>query len=172
MKRLFLIFILLFSLIFGVFSASAVQVSNGAIPSAALEYFEGVVIKLPEHYEYFLYRSGDYTSVLVSSEDLHLDGSVVSGTNVTCYEYNTRAQNGGYNQYTPAYTKYTYDSIQIDTDIYSIAYSSLGDWSPLISREESKSYNWIQYILWSVVLILLVFICFKLIRNRRSYISL
>lgn len=172
MKRLLLIFVISLLFVLSVLPVSAFQVEAGAIPAAALEYFEGVVTKLPEHHEYFLYRSGDYTSVLVSSEDLHLDGSVIYGTNVTCYEYNTRAQNGGYNQYIPSYTKNTYDSIQIDTDIFSIAYSSLGDWSPLISREESKSNNWIQYILWSVVLILLVFIAFKLIRNRRSYVNL
>ena len=171
MKYFSFILVFILSLFVFIVPCSA-QVANGAIPSAALEYFEGVVTKLPSGQDYFLYRSGDYTTNLITSKDLCLDGTVIKGTNVTIYQYNQRGSSSGSYNYNPEYTVEEYDSYFVDTNTFSIAYSSLGDWAELTSRVESEGFTWVKYILWSVVLILLIIIAFKLLKNRRSYINL
>ena len=154
MKKLLSVFIILI-LCFSVFSfsCSAASVSLGTIPSAALDYFEGVIDKLEPGEQYFIYKSGDYTSVMLYGYGLNLNGSVLSGTNVTQLIYNTRGYNqgSGYN-YSPTFNSDVVSSIQIDTDKTSIVYSSLGTWPTLGNQ---KSNDLLTYILWSVVLIFL-----------------
>ena len=104
---------------------------------------------------------------MIYSSDLTLTDSVVSGTDVTQLIYNSRSQSDNYN-YIPSFTESHLESIAIVTDYYSIAYSSLGSWSAL----GQTSNNILTYILYSVILILLIFVVFKLIRNRRHYINL
>lgn len=151
-------------------SASAASVSSGTIPSAALDYFEGLIDKLEPGEDYFVYKSGDYTSVMIYGYGLKLDGSVLSATDVTQLTYNTRgvSAGSGYN-YNPTFTSVVVSSVQINTDQTSIVYSSLGDWSTLGSQ---KSNDILTYILWTVLLIFFIVIIFKFFRNRRSYISL
>lgn len=166
MKKIFIISICLLLFLFPL-SAAADTVDQGTISSAAVNYFEGVVNKLPAGYDYFIYKSGDYTATMIYSSDLTLTDSVVSGTDVTQLIYNSRSQSDNYN-YIPSFTESHLESIAIVTDYYSIAYSSLGSWSAL----GQTSNNTLTYILYSVILILLIFVVFKLIRNRRHYINL
>lgn len=172
MKKSILILLTFFVITSTLFSSvSAASVSTGTIPSAALDYFEGIIDKLEPGEDYFVYKSSDYTSVMIYGYGLKLDGSVLSATDVTQLTYNTRGASSGtsgYN-YNPTFTSAEVSFVQINTDQTSIVYSSLGNWSSLGNQ---KSNDILTYILWSVLLIFFIVIIFKFFRNRRSYISL
>lgn len=161
----FCICIILFA--FFALPCSAASVSTGTINSTALNYFEGVVKKLPAGTDYILYKSGDYTTDLVYSSDLQLSDNTVSGTDLTCLRYNTRSYTSG-NNYTSTYTEYHYQTFDLTTDDFSICYSSLGNWSDISDNSNTT----LNYILYAVIFILFIIVAFKFIRHRRSYIDL
>lgn len=146
---------------------SADSVDTGSINSSALNYFEGVVNKLPSNCHYVIYKTGDYTSSLLYGFDLELNGSnIVSSSECTELIYNQRvSSNSGYY---PSFSTVVHDSYFLSTSETSMIYSSLGNWP---SVGDSNKNN-VEYILWTVVLIVLLFIVFKFHRNRRHYINL
>ncbi len=165
----FIVFLLILSFTLVPCVASAASVDAGTIPSQAETYFEGIIDNLDTGEDYFIYKSGDYSAVMLHGYDLTYSGSVVTGKNVTQIIFNTRGvSNGNYN-YNPTINFSTVSSVQIDTDQTSICYSSLGSWATL---GDQKTNDTLTYILWTLVLILFVIIIFKFFRNRRSYISL
>lgn len=169
MKK-YIVFLLVLSLAIAVpCVSSAASVDPGTIPSAAQTYFEGIIDNLDTGEEYFVYKSGDYSAVMIHGYDLTYSGSIVTGNNVTQIIYNTRGSTTGNYNYNPTINFSTVSSVQIDTDQTSICYSSLGSWATLGNQ---KSNDTLTYILWVLVLILFVIIIFKFFRNRRSYISL
>lgn len=140
---------------------------TGAVNSAALNYFTGVVSKLPLGTQYVIFKSGDYTTDMVFSPTLNLNGSTINGTDVTRLCYNTRSYVSG-NTYTVELTEEFTDSFILNTSSFSIIYSSLGNWSTVADTKSPI----ISYILFTVIIILLIFVAFKFIRHRRSYINL
>lgn len=166
-KRISIILTVILLLIFSILPCSAVTTVNGTVNSTALNYFEGVVEKLPLGTEYIIFKSGDYTTDMVYSTDLSLNGSIVSGTNVTNLQYNTRAFVSG-NSYTTQLIEDVYQSYTLETNSFSICYSSLGNWSAV---GESTT-PILTYILYTVVFGVLLLVAFKFFRNRRSYINL
>lgn len=141
--------------------------ANGAVNSGALNYFTGVVSKLPLGTHYVIFKSGDNTTDMVFSPTLNLNGSTINGTDVTRLCYNTRSYVSG-NTYTVELTEEFTDSFILNTSSFSIIYSSLGNWSTVADTKSPI----ISYILFTVILILLIFVAFKFIRHRRSYINL
>lgn len=148
-------------------SISADTPDDGTVNSTALNYFTGVVNKLPANSDYVIYRSGDYTSVMVYGFDFELDGSVVSADDCTMLVYNQRGSGSG-NSYTPTFTSSALASFQLSTSSSSIVYSSLGSW-PAVGDTSKDN---LTYILWSVIFLILIFVVYKHFRNRRHYINL
>ena len=166
-KRVFIIITVISILLLSILPCSAATTVNGTVNSTALNYFEGVVDKLPLGTEYVIFKSGDYTTDMIYSTDLSLNGSTVSGTNVTNLQYNTRAIVSG-NSYTTQLIEDVYQSYTLETNSFSICYSSLGNWSAV---GESTT-PILTYILYTVIFGVLLLVAFKFFRNRRSYINL
>lgn len=141
--------------------------ATGAVNSGALNYFTGVVSKLPLGTQYVIFKSGDFTTDMVFSPTLSLNGSTINGTDVTRLSYNTRSYVSG-NNYTVELTEEMSNSFILNTTSHSIIYSSLGNWSTVADTKSPI----ISYILFTVIIILLIFVAFKFIRHRRSYINL
>ncbi len=143
-------------------------VDEGTINSAALNYFTGVVNKLPANSHYVIYRTGDYTTAMVYGFDLELSGSAIrSSSDCTKLIYNSRGA-GSTTSYTPTLSSSELTSFQLSTSDTSIIYSSLGSWASV--GDSSKDI--FTYILWSIVFLILIFIVYKHFRNRRHYIDL
>lgn len=169
MKRIFIIigcFIVLMS--FVSVSCSAETPDVGTINSAALNYFTGVVNKLPENCNYVIFRSGDYTATMYYGYDLELQGSnIISSKECKAIIYNTRGSGTG-SSYNPTIDIYDAASCNISTSDTSIIYSSLGSWASVGDTSKDN----ISYILWTIIIFLFLFIVYKTIRNRRHYINL
>ncbi len=149
------------------FSASAASTAEGTISSEAKTYFTGVVQKFKNGTDYVCYKQGDYSFVLVSSEDLNISDSIFSCSSGKMYLYNTRTGSSGY--YVPNYSVTDITSFQLTASGSSILYSSLGDYAALIDSKPSKL---LSYILYAIIFGIFLLIILKFRRNRRSYISL
>lgn len=151
-----------------VLPAQAVTPDDGTVNSTALNYFEGVVNKLPANCDYVIYRTGDYTSSMLFGFDLEVNGSnIVSSSECTELIYNTRGS-GSAGYYYPSYSTVEHDSYFVSTSESTIVYSSLGNWASVGDPNKDT----VSYILWTVVFLVLLFIVFKHFRNRRHYINL
>ena len=150
-----------------VLPVSADSPDNGTVNSTALTYFTGVVNKLPENCDYVIYRSGDNTTNLVFGSNFKLNNNTITSSKCTQMIYNQRGMGSG-TQYVPTISKSELNSFNLSTSDSSIIYSSLGSWSSVGDTNRDN----ISYILWSVVLLVLLFIVFKFHRNRRHYINL
>ncbi len=169
MKRV-LIFLCFTAVLMSLFTLNvfADTVDEGTVNSAALNYFTGVVNKLPANSHYVIYRTGDYTTSMVYGFDLVLSGSnISSASSCTQLIYNTRGA-GSTTSYTPTLSTSELSSFQLSTSDTSIIYSSLGSWSTV--GDTSK--DTFSYILWSIVFLIFIYIVFKHFRYRRYYINL
>lgn len=148
---------------------SADSPEDGTVNTTALSYFTGVVDKLPANTDYVIYKSGDYTTNLVYGE-LILDSDTFTSTNCTLLVYNQRgkAYGNNMNQYYPTFTETSLSGFQLSVTSSSILYSNLGNYSAL---GETQKDTW-TYILWSVIILIFLFVVYKHFRNRRQYINL
>ncbi len=62
---------------------------DGSISSTYIEYFRGLVSKLPVDSHYLFFRDGQYSYILYYSDELSLSGSSVSGSAVSYYRLST-----------------------------------------------------------------------------------
>ncbi len=166
MKKIFCLLIVVITLFVSCCCVSAAEISPGSINQEALDYLTGCVKKLEPNTDYFLYRVNDTDACLIYSNDLYFDSTenVVGGSNVTKISYTFDTLK---NCYVTTFED-NLSSFQLNSVIYSVAYSSLGHWSTV----EDKNTSILTYILWTLVLLLLLFVGFKFFRNRRSYIKL
>lgn len=167
--RKFIIFILccVFLMSCIVISTCAAEPEDGTLNSTALNYFTGVVDKLPANTDYVIYKSGDYTTSLIYGE-LNLDSNVFSAGDCVQLVYNQRGKQYGNNQYYPTFTETSLSGFQLSVTSSSILYSNLGNYSALGETQKDT----FTYILWSVIFLILLFVVYKHFRNRRQYINL
>ena len=157
MKKIFfilLVVVLMSSLALPVFGDTP---DEGTLNSAALTYFTGVVNKLPANCDYVIYRSGDYMACLVYSYDMTLSAKTFSASSCTRIVYNS-----------PTISSSDISNFTLTTSDNHILYSSLGFYASV--GDTSK--DTFTYILWSIVVLVLLFISFKFFRNRRYYINI
>lgn len=168
MKKL-LVFICLFLCIGStVLIVSADTPDEGTVNSAGLTYLTGVVNKLPPNCHYVIYRSDDNSARIVYSSELTLNGSQFScNSPCTSLTYNSRGSGSGAS-YTPTVTLNSLQNFSLTTSNNHILYSSLGSYSSVGDTNKDT----FTYILWSIVLLILLFVVFKFIRNRRHYITI
>lgn len=152
-----------------VLPASADSVDSGSINSTALSYLTGVVNKLPANSDYVIYKSGDYTTTLIHGYNFNFtDSSISSSDKCTAITYNQRGFGSGVSSYVPTINSSEQNSFSLNLDNTSLIYSSVGS-HPSVGDSNKNN---VEYILWTVVLIVLLFIIFKFHRNRRHYINL
>ena len=98
----------------------------GTISDSYLDYFEGIVQKLPFNVHYVVWRSGAYSYTLAYGEELSLDGSLFTGNcdYVQIYRENTNDYNSTW--YTTSGTQEVY----LDAESLFV-YSDLGMYSTL-----------------------------------------
>ncbi len=172
MKKLFII--LLVTLLMCTFicvTVSAETADEGTISSTVLDYFEGVIDKLPSNSDYVAYKVSDYVYYLVTGYNASLsDDGVFTFGECTVHVYNSRAVGSGSNNYTytPSFSSFVSESMSVNVPDTSIIYSNLGNYSSL----GSTSNDTLSYILWAVIFIAFIIIIVKFRRNRRSYVSL
>lgn len=168
MKKILIFLCLLLCIGSTVLTVSADSPDEGTVNSAALNYFTGVVNKLPPNFHYVIYRSDDYSTKLVYSPDLILNGSQFS-CNSSCdsLTYNSRGSGSG-TSYTPTVTMNSLNNFSLITSNNHILYSSLGSYASVGDANKDT----FTYILWSIVLLILLFVVFKFYRNRRHYITI
>lgn len=167
MKKIFfilLVVVLMSSLALPVFGDTP---DEGTLNSAALTYFTGVVNKLPANCDYVIYRSGDYMACLVYSYDMTLSAKTFSASSCTRIVYNSRGS-GSTGSYSPTISSSDISNFTLTTSDNHILYSSLGFYASV--GDTSK--DTFTYILWSIVVLVLLFISFKFFRNRRYYINI
>lgn len=151
-----------------VLPASADSVDSGTINSTALSYLTGVVNKLPANSDYVIYRSGDYTTTLIHGYNFNLeDNRISSDGDCVSIVYNQRGSGTG-SSYVPTVDSSEFSGFYLNVNNTSIIYSSVGSWPSVVDSNKNN----VEYILWTVVLIVLLFIVFKFHRNRRHYINL
>lgn len=151
-----------------VFPTCADEVQNGTVNSSALNYFTGIVNKLPANSDYVIYRSGDYTTVMYTGYDFVYKNNKISCSD-TCmsYVYNQRGISSG-NSWSPSFSYNESNGFSLDVDTGSLIYTSLDGWSSVGDNNKDNT----TYILWTLVFIVFLFIVFKHFRNRRHYIDL
>lgn len=140
---------------------------EGTLNSAALTYFTGAVNKLPPNCDYVIYRSGDYSACLVYSYDMTLSGKTFSAPSCTQIVYDSRGS-GSTGYYSPTLSASDINNFTLTTSDNHILYSSLGHYASVGDTGKDT----FTYILWSVVILILLFIVFKFFRNRRHYINI
>lgn len=165
MKRLIIFFFVSLILIFSISVVNA-SVASGAVNSSALNYFSTIVADLPDNVDYFLFKSGDYTTTLIYG-DLDLVGSRIVGTDSIQLIYNSRDYQST-TAYYPSIMKSQLTSVSINTSKFSMAYSNLGDWS----RIPRNSHTEVNYLLYVLIFAVFLYVFFKFRKNRRSYIDL
>lgn len=168
MKR-FLVFLSCILLLMSCFTLSifAETPDEGTLNSTALNYFTGVVNKLPANSDYVIYRVDDYSSAMVYGFNLKLNNSTITADECTMLLYNQRGSGSG-TQYTPTLTEAELSSFQLTTKNTSIIYSSLGSWASVGDASKDNT----NYILWVLIMLVLLFVVYKHFRNRRHYIDL
>lgn len=169
MKKIF-VFLWILSLMGALVLPSAAETpDSGTINSAALNYFTGIVNKLPANTDYVIFRTGDYTASMIYGYKFVVDGNDISSSEVCrrC-DYNTRGTGDGNYNYNPTVENSQQTGFSLTVNKSSIIYSSVGSYP---SVGEASRDN-ISYILWTVVFLVLIFIVFKFFRNRRHYINL
>lgn len=168
MKNKFLIFLVCFILVFSLscFPAYAEDVANGTINSTALTYFEGITRKLSPFEDYVAFRTGDYTYSLVYG-NLSYSNGVISSSSATRVDYNSRYYTSNYE-----YTTYVSDSqisnLRLNTNGFSIIYSSLGSFPKL----EGNDTDLLSMLLIGVLFFGFVFFALRFRKNHRSYMSI
>lgn len=152
-----------------VITSFAASPEDGTPNSTALSYFTGVVDKLPANTDYVIYKSGDYTTNMVYGE-LILDSDTFTSSNCTqlVYDQRGKAYGTGYNQYYPTYIETSLSGFQLSVTSSSILYSNLGNYSTIGDNQKDT----FTYILWSVIILIFLFVAYKHFRNRRQYINL
>lgn len=149
-------------------SCSAETPDEGTVNSSALNYFTGIVNKLPQNCDYVIYRSGDNEATMYYGYGLKLEGNyIVSSEACKVVIYNSRGLVSGAS-YTPTIDIYDTSSCNISTTNTSIVYSSLGSWASVGDTNRDN----VSYILWTLIFLVFLFIVYKTIRNRRHYINL
>lgn len=68
---------------------SALSAYDGNISTTYIEYFRGLVSKLPPFCHYLFYRDSQYSYVLYYSDSLEVSGAMVRGSAVDYYRLNT-----------------------------------------------------------------------------------
>ena len=161
MKKLFIILICVCLVVpFLVVSSSAAS-SNGLSDPVVLEYFRGVIDKLPVGTEYFVFSDSSSSCCLIYSVDLSLSDDQLIGNDVTQIIYD-------YSSEEPVITSNFFVNYNLNFNPNILIYSSLGVYPSLVSVDS----NVLRYILYVLILFLLLFVAFKFFRNRRSYINL
>lgn len=153
-----------------VFPASAVTdtVGYGAVNSTAAEYLKNHIDDIKSSDHYIIYKSGDYSYNLVFGSDMSFNGSdIVEFNDCSYWVYDMRDYLSG-NSYTTSLTKSENMSGQINVSIYSIVYDDLGVG---VDCRQSDS-NTLNYILYTILFALLIFIGFKFIVKRKSGVIL
>lgn len=169
MKRIYL-FLFCFFVLMSCFllTAAAESPDSGTVSSSPLNYFTGIVNKLPANSDYVIYRSGDYSTTLVYGFDFSFsDSAIKSPGECTQLIYNTRGFGSG-TSYTPTLTTNTYSSFTLSYDDTSFIYSNLGHFPSVGDTSKDN----LSYILWSVVFLIFLLVLFKFLRNRRHYINI
>lgn len=62
---------------------------DGGISTTYIEYFRGLVGKLPIDYHYLFFRDGQYSYVLYYSKDIEIAGDMVNGSSIPYYRLYT-----------------------------------------------------------------------------------
>lgn len=149
-------------------TAAAESPDSGTVSSSPLNYFTGIVNKLPANSDYVIYRSGDYSTTLVYGFDFSFsDSAIKSPGECTQLIYNTRGSGSG-TSYTPTLTTNTYSSFTLSYDDTSLIYSNLGHFPSVGDTSKDN----LSYILWAIVFLILLFVVLNFFRNRRKYIDL
>lgn len=167
MRKIILILIVAVLMSFTALPVLADTPDSGTVNSAALTYFTGAVNKLPPNCDYVIYRSGDYSATLVYSFDMSLSGKTFTAPSCTKFVYDSRGTGSG-TSYTPKLTVSDINNFTLSTSDNHILYSSLGYYASVGDTGKDT----FTYILWSVVILILLFIVFKFFRNRRHYINI
>lgn len=97
--------------------------SYGTISDTYLDYFEGIVQKLPYDEHYVIWRSGDYSYTLAYGEDVRLDGAVFTGSCDVVQIYRSSSASG-YSSY-DWYVRTLEDTLNLETENLFV-YSDLG----------------------------------------------
>ncbi len=167
MKKIFVILLVVALMSCVALPVLADTPDEGTLNSAALSYFTGAVNKLPPNCDYVIYRSGDYSACLVYSYDMILSGKTFSAPSSTKIVYDSRGTGSGAS-YTPKLTVSDISNFTLTTSDNHILYSSLGSYASVGDSNRDT----FTYILWSIVILVLLFIVFKFFRNRRHYINI
>lgn len=167
MKKLLIFLCLLLWICSTVLTVSADSPDEGTVNSAALNYFTGVVNKLPTNCNYVIYRSGDYSAAMVYGFELELNNNTFSSPSCTRLIYDTRGT-GSTGYYSPTVSENSIVNFNLTTSNNHILYSSLGSYSSVGDTNKDT----FTYILWSIVLLILLFVAFKFFRNRRHYLTI
>lgn len=107
------------------------------ISTDLLNYFRGLVAKLPFGYHYVLFRSSQYNYVFAFGDDLTFNGSRFVGSNVTVITY--VAQTNAY-----SYSRQVQSSFSFNPSSY-LCYSDLSDMYPALSDVGDMSSRQILY---------------------------
>lgn len=110
---------------------------DGSISSAYVEYFRGFLSKLGPDSHYVCARTGQYTYIFASSDDLSFDG-IFSGTNVNVITLNTR--------YDISVSAGTEGSFTFDPHGY-MCYSDLSDQYPSLATSGDVSLRQIVFVM-------------------------
>lgn len=121
----------------------------GSISTSYIEYFSRLAAQLPVGTHYVFYRADRYTYRLVYGEDITLDGTSFSGSNVTVIDYDTDFTNATFDRYTDS-------SFSFDDPGYFV-YTDLGEGYPKLF-EGVSSRDFQAYFIVCVVFFLSIFI--------------
>lgn len=110
---------------------------DGSISSAYVEYFRGFLSKLGPNSHYVCARTGQYTYIFASSDDLTFDG-VFSGSNVFVVTLNTR--------YDISVSAGAESSFTFDPHGY-MCYSDLSDQYPSLATSSDISLRQIVFVI-------------------------
>ena len=139
LKRV-LVAVCVVALLSGGLSATALATTyspyNGSISTSILEYFSGILVKIPPSSHYVVFRGTQYDYYLVYG-DITLSGVVFTGNGVVdVVKINT---NTGYNT-TYSLQSFTDDSFRLNASDF-ICYSDLGHFPALETRGEVYEFS-------------------------------
>ena len=173
-KVLIFVFVLLFCFSFTLSSAneSYTVYDSGTVSSTYSDYFKGLASQFPDK-DYMFFRSGQYQYVCVYNTDLVAS---YSGNNLTRLSSGdclmTVINVGTYNTDTTVNT-YTSSNVSVNISqgfIYSNAVGGSADPELRLLNYVFDFSPFIKYLLYTLIIFLLLYICFKFI-NRRWLIS-
>lgn len=144
--------------------ASSYTAYDGTFSTTYLEYFKGMVYKLPSDAHYVVFRGSQYDYYLAYNTDWTVNGTRFNGVGLTTIiRYST--QNGNYILSTNTDSSFTLNASDdlIYTDLAD-TYPALVDAHQLDRSDTNQSY--IGAILVLVAVFLLIYVGFSTIRKR------